>query len=133
MKRLRDEEVSNASKYAISKFAKDMVIIIDTLEYALKSVKDCQLESLSAEDPLRVLFDGLQLTHEKLLKTLNTHGVIRLDPSGEKFDSSQHMAILQISDPTKEPGTIIETRKVGYILNGRIIRAAEVVVASEKR
>lgn len=131
MKRLRDEEVLKARKYAVDKFAKDIIVIADTLEYALKSASNSKLDPREGGNTLKILIDGLEMTYGKLVKVLEEHGVKRIASDGTKFDSDYHMAIYKVPDPSKTPGTILETRKAGYTLNGRVIRAAEVGVVSE--
>lgn len=70
------------------------------------------------------------MTKAELLKTLARHGVKQFDPTGEKFDPNLHEALYQAPIPDKEPGTVFETSTLGYTLNDRTLRAAQVGVVS---
>jgi molecular chaperone GrpE len=70
------------------------------------------------------------MTKKELLKTLGRHGVKQFDPTGEKFDPNLHEALYQAPILGKEPGTVFETSTLGYTLNDRTLRAAQVGVVS---
>lgn len=76
------------------------------------------------------LHDGLKMTDNILLSTLKKHGLERFDPSveGEKFNPNVHEAVFQTPQPNKEDGTVFHTQQKGFLLNGRVLRAAKVGV-----
>ncbi|KAK0554733.1 GrpE, mitochondrial [Tilletia horrida] len=131
------EDKANASDYAITKLARDLVSSLDILQIALRSVPDSLRKasggdsSGDSEDPRRVLSDlysGLELTERSLLDMLKSHGVSEFDPTGEKFDPALHEALYQAPVPGKTPGTVLECQKRGYKIKNRVLRAAQVGV-----
>ncbi|CAD6986173.1 unnamed protein product [Tilletia controversa] len=138
------EEKANASDYAITKLARDLVSSLDILQIALRSVPESLRKAAASpssasssedaaakEDPRRVLaelYSGLELTERSLLDQLKSHGVVEFDPTGEKFDPDLHEALYQAPVPGKTPGTVLECQKRGYKIKNRVLRAAQVGV-----
>ena len=73
--------------------------------------------------------DGLELTFKQLLKVAGDNGLSLLDPAGEAFNPEHHQAISQADAPDAAPGTVVQVFQKGYVLNGRLLRPALVVVA----
>lgn len=136
--RRAQEEKSQASDYAITKFARDLTSSLDILNLALRSVPE-QLRTApsdvtSLDDPRKAiaeLYSGVELTSKSILDMLKMHGVTIFDPTGEKFDPQEHEAMFQAPVPGKEPGTVLECSKVGFRIKDRILRAAQVGVVQE--
>ncbi|CAL8468666.1 g8206 [Coccomyxa elongata] len=142
MENMRERTMRQADKekqFAIAKFAVGLLDVVDNLERAIQSVPEEVLKE--GKDPetgkpitadraltiLRSFVDGIKLTYSILVKYLEANGVEKIDPTlGEKLDPNKHEAVYQVSDPTKEPGTIAAVLKKGYSLNGRVLRPAEV-------
>lgn len=120
-------EKEQTRDYAITRFAKDMITTVDTLQMALSSKSSSSAPSTSSEeDPLRV---GIELTQKQLLSTLERYGVTQFSPAGEKFDPHWHEAMFEAVVPGKEEGTVIDVLKVGYKIKDRCLRAAQVGIA----
>ncbi|KAI6039077.1 GrpE-domain-containing protein [Pisolithus marmoratus] len=133
--------------FAISRFAGDLLGVVDVLSLALKSVPTSHLNppsapppnssdaptppQKSAQDHLIELHNGVQMTHRLLLSVLATYGVKPFDPTGEKFDPNRHEALYQAPMPEKEPGTVIDCQKIGFMIKDRLLRAAQVGVAQD--
>ena len=83
-------------------------------------------ESADAADALRA---GLELTRKQLLKVAEDNGLSVVDPQGQAFDPDQHQAISQAESVDAAPGTVLQVFQKGYLLNGRLLRPALVVVA----
>ncbi|KAJ3116761.1 Mitochondrial matrix cochaperone [Physocladia obscura] len=125
------KEVENASTFAITKFAKDLLDTADVLEIALKSVP-AEIRSSKVNKPLKDFYDGVSMTHDNLLKTFKRFGVEPFaETLGAKFDHNLHEAVFQAPVPNKEPGSIIEVIKPGYMIHGRVLRSAQVGVISD--
>ncbi|RMD41188.1 hypothetical protein DV735_g3967, partial [Chaetothyriales sp. CBS 134920] len=136
----RDMEA--ARQFAIQKFANDLLDSIDNLDRALTSVPVAALakapaspenEDSNASAPnsdLINLHSGLKMTEEILMSTLKKHGLERYDPltEGRKFDPNLDEATFFAKQEGKEDGDVFFTQSKGYILNGRVIRAAKVGV-----
>ena len=136
MENLRErtrKEIEHTAQFAIQKFAKDLVNTVDVLNLALNSVPDDARKDAQEKNPhLHSLYTGVSMTEAELLKTLKRFGVEQMNPLGEKFDPNKHEAIFQTAMPDKEAGTVFTVEKVGYLLNGRIIRPAQVGVVKDK-
>ncbi len=109
-------------KFATSDAVKDMLPTADNLMIALDQAKD-------KEDPF---VKGVRLAYEGFLKSLKDHGAEPFDSVGEPLDPSRHEAIAALPSETVEEGKISAEVKKGWMLNGRLLRAAQVVVSSGK-
>lgn len=141
-------EKEQTKDFAITRFAKDLLETVDVLSLALKSVPSETVSSPSSstdtaskpssssslkppEDYLRELYTGVELTQRQLLQTLFKYNVKPFDPTGDAFDPNKHEALYQAPIPGKEPGTVIDCQKTGYMIKERVLRAAQVGVAQE--
>lgn len=115
-----EKKISDAQKYAIQDFAKELLPVIDVFDRAL-------LEHASEAGPLR---DGIQRTHELFLSVFAKFGLKAIDPLGEDFNPEQHEAIstMPSEDPAKA-NKVMQVLQKGYSLNDRLIRPALVIVA----
>lgn len=131
--------------FAITRFAGDLLETVDVLALALKSVPEDVVAQSDSPSPdssptpnsksvqtyLRELHQGVDMTHRLLLSTLFKYHVKPFDPVGDKFDPNVHEALYQAPVPGKEPGTILECQKTGYMIKDRLLRAAQVGVVQE--
>jgi molecular chaperone GrpE len=115
------KDVENAHKFALEKFAGDLLPVVDSLEKAVERATD-------AADPGADL-QGVELALKLFLDVLARFGVKRIDPLGEPFDPQQHEAMAAVAHPDSEPNSVIEVMQAGYTLNDRLVRAAMVVVS----
>lgn len=115
------KEMQKARDFALQKFAKDLLESVDNFTLALGSVKADELEG-----EVKNLFDGVSMTQAVFEKTLEKHGIVKIDPMGEQFDPNQHEATFQVPQPDKEPGTVFHVLLPGYTLNSRVLRPAKV-------
>ncbi len=117
-----EREVANAHKFALERFATDLLAVCDSLEMAQVAERDASIESL---------IEGNEATLKLLGTVLRRFGIEELDPQGEPFDPNLHEAMTMQPSDTVEPGSVINVFQKGYALNGRLLRPARVVVASE--
>ena len=119
-------DVAEARQFAIKSFAKSLLEVSDNLQRALDSVPTADL---SSNAQLKLLHEGIDMTNTGLLKALEANGVKKYcETPGDKFDPELHNALMQYADPTKEPDTVGQVIKVGFTLNNRVLRPAEVGV-----
>ena len=124
-RRRAERDIENAHKYAVEKFVKDLLAVIDSMDRAL--------ELATTTDGFDVaMLEGTQMTHKLLLDTISRHGVEPIDPAGEPFDPQQHQAMSMVESEDQEPNTVMAVMQKGYTLEGRVIRAAMVVVTKAK-
>ena len=118
----RDRE--DLVKFAASDVLKDILPTVDNLARALGEAKD------KAEDPFVA---GVKLVYDGLVKALADHGATPLDSVGEPFDANFHEALAQLPSDDVEEGHVMSEVKRGWMLNGKLLRAAQVVVSSGKK
>ena len=115
-------DVENAHKFALERFAGDLLAVCDSLEMANATEGDASVESLK---------EGSEATLKLLLTTLQRFGIEEVNPEGEPFDPMLHEAMTMQPSPDTEPGSVLTVFQKGYSLNGRLLRPARVVVAAE--
>ncbi|HEY8565688.1 MAG TPA: nucleotide exchange factor GrpE [Beijerinckiaceae bacterium] len=127
LRRRSEREIADARTYGVTGFARDMLTVADNVRRALESVPaEARTEATEA---LKALMDGIELTERDLLKTLERHGVRRLDPQGAKFDPNHHQAMFEVPDPSVPSGTVVQVVQTGYVIGERVLRPALVGVA----
>lgn len=128
MRRRAEREREDASKFAVSNFARDMVGIADDLSRALDSLPEDQK---TADGPLKTLVEGVEITRRNLGAAFNRQSIARIDPVGEKFDHNLHEAMFEVETDDKEPGTVVQVIQHGYKIHDRLLRPARVGVAKK--
>ncbi len=114
-----EQEAEKSRKFALQKFAKELLEVVDNLERAIISVQN-------DDDADDAIMDGVKLTQKSLLSALQKHGVAVVDPQQEKFNPDLHEAVG--IDSTAPADTVGEVLQKGYTLNGRLLRPAMVRV-----
>jgi molecular chaperone GrpE len=119
------QDVEKTRKFANENFAAEMLPVVDTLEKGLESTASAAEESESVQ----AMAKGMQLTLDLLLKTLEKFGVVQVNPLDQPFNPEFHQAMSMQEDPDAEPNTVVQVFQKGYLLNGRLLRPALVVVS----
>ena len=115
-------DIEAANRYGLEKFAADLLPVRDSLELAVQSAGQPEV------DP-RSLKQGQEATLQLLAKALERLGITPINPVGETFDPTRHEAMLAQPSATAKPDTVLQVVQTGYELNGRVIRPARVIVA----
>ncbi len=115
-------DVENARKFALERFARDLLEVRDSLEMGIAAGTDAGADAL---------LEGSSATLKQLTSTMAQYGVEEVDPLGEPFDPERHEAMTMQPSAEAEPGSVLTVFQKGYILNGRLLRPARVVVAQE--
>ena len=127
IRRRAEREKTEASQYAVTKFARDMVSIADNFSRALAA---CPPELREAADPqIKAVLDGVEATDRQLMATLERYGVKPVTTEGGKFDPNLHQAIAEVPGNGKPPGAIVDVVQAGYMIGDRLLRPAMVTVA----
>lgn len=127
--------MKTARDFAIQKFAKDLVDSVDNLDRALTTVPMEKLDASEKTEHLQDLanlYEGIKMTENILMQTLEKHGLERLNPDGDKFNPNEHEATFMAPQPDKEDNTVFFVQQKGFKLNGRVLRAAKVGVVKNK-
>lgn len=122
VRRRAEQDVEKAHKFALEKFAKELLPVLDGLEKAIEAEDAAGNETT----PLR---EGVEMTLSMMLGSIGKFGVEQVSPVGTSFDPALHEAMSMVEAPGAEPNTVIAAMQKGYTLNGRLIRPAMVVVA----
>ena len=123
-RRIAGEEKEKALKFAISKFANDLIPVMENFFLAFKHINN-------VENVDKTFYECIQLTFNELKKAFERNGIKRLFPLKEKFDPNLHQAISYLENEEEE-GTIIDVLQAGYIINDRVLRPAMVAVSKGK-
>lgn len=116
-------DVENARKFALERFAREILAVKDSLEMGLAAAEKASVESL---------LEGSAATLQILSNTLQQFGILEVNPEGEPFDPEFHEAISMQPSSDVEPGSVVTVVQKGYSLNGRLLRPAMVIVAAEE-
>lgn len=106
--------------------AREMLGVADNLRRTVEAVP---VEELGSNAELASLVEGVELTERDLLKAFEKHGIEKLNPIGEKLDPNFHQAMVQLEDENHPAGTIVQVMQSGYVMKGRLLRAAMVAVS----
>jgi molecular chaperone GrpE len=115
-------DLSKAHKYAIERFAQDLLTVKDALELSL-ATPNATIETLK---------DGVELTLKNLNAAFDKAQIVEINPAGEKYDPHRHQAMTMI-ESGEPPGTVVQVFQKGYLLNDRVLRPALVAVAGPKQ
>ena len=124
IRRRAARDVENAHKFALEKFASELLPVIDSLEKAVESARG---EEGAAD--ANAIGEGVELSLKLFLDVLEKAGISRVHPVGEPFDPQLHEAMAMVENPDAEPNSVLDVMQAGYTLNGRLVRAAMVVVS----
>ena len=123
VRRRAQRDVENAHKFAVEKLLGDLFPVIDSMEKAAETA-----ENSEADDGAKAIVEGVSLSLKLFVDTLAKAGVEQIDPFGEPFDPQLHEAMAMVPNPDAEPNTVMDVMQKGYVLNGRLARAAKVIV-----
>lgn len=126
VRRRAQREVEDAGKYAITKFARDVLTIADNLERASQSVPE---EAVKEDGLLKQISEGVEMTLREFANVMERHQIRKIDPAGERFDHNFHQAMMEVEDPSKPTGTVVQVLQPGYVVADRLLRPAMVAVS----
>lgn len=118
--RRMEREVAQTHKYALERFVKEFLPVVDNLERSLEQ---------KGADDLAAVYKGVELTLQGLQKALEKFAIKPIDPLGEAFNPTLHEAMSTQEQADKTPGTVVAVLQKGYLLNDRLVRPALVIVA----
>ena len=122
-----EKEQSDALKYGIANFAKEIINIGDNIERAKSSISD----DVKSNDSIKPVVEGLDLIAQSTLSTFEKIGIKKIESLNEKFDHNLHQAMMEIEKNDCDPGTIVQELIPGYTLHDRLLRPAMVGVSKK--
>jgi molecular chaperone GrpE len=127
LRRRVEKDLADARVYGVTRFARDMLDVADNLRRAVDTFPAEQ--KAAAEGALKSLIEGVELTERDLLKKMETHGIRKIEPEGQKFDPNLHQAMFEVPDESKPSGTVTTVVQAGYVIGERVLRPAMVGVS----
>ena len=121
-RRRAEQEVEKARKFALERFTNELLPVVDSLERAIEA-------STSDDEAVKTLREGVEMTHKMFIDGVAKFNVEVLNPQGEAFNPEHHQAMSMVDAGDAEPNTVVAVMQKGYLLNGRLIRPAMVMVA----
>lgn len=115
-------EIDKAKKFALERFASELLPVIDNLERALQSADP-------ENEDIKPVLEGIELTHKSFITTVEKFGLAVIDPQGETFNPDLHQAMAMQESADVAPNTVLMVMQKGYQLNGRLVRPAMVAVS----
>jgi molecular chaperone GrpE len=126
LRRRTEREIADARKYAVSKFAGDMLVVGDNLRRAVEAVPADRREG---DEATKALVEGVEMTEREMERLLEKHGVTRIEALGTRFDPHRHQAVFEVPDASVPEGTVVQVLQDGYAIGDRVLRAAMVGVS----
>lgn len=126
VRRRLEKEKEETAKYAISKFAKDILSVGDNFQRAIEAVPK---EAIATDPALKTLLDGVVLAERDFRGALERHGVKTVDPAGQPFNPHHHQAVMEQENAEVPNGTVLQVFQTGYLIDDRCLRPAMVVVS----
>ena len=125
LRRRTEKEIGDARKFAVEKFAKELLVVLDSLELGIQAAAGDTPEVVR-------LREGSELTLKQFLAVLEKFNVKPVEAMGAKFDPALHQAMTMVESDEAEPNTVVNVFQKGYTLNERLLRPAMVVIAKQK-
>ena len=126
VQRRAEQDVEKARKFALERFAGELLPVVDNLERALEAADG---GDAGDEEAIKPIAEGVELTLKSFIDVLAKFNVEVVDPQGEPFDPNLHQAMSMVENSEVEPNSVIAVMQKGYTLNGRLIRPAMVMVS----
>ena len=124
-----EKDQSDALKYGISNFAKEIITIRDNIERAQSSISD----EAKNNETIKSVIEGIDLIAQSVVSTFEKIGIKKIESLNEKFDHNLHQAMMEIENDELEPGTIVQELIPGYTLHDRLLRPAMVGVSKKPK
>ena len=124
-----EKDQSDALKYGISNFAKEIINIRDNIERAQSSIS----EEAKNNEAIKSVIEGIDLIAQSVITTFEKIGIKKIESLNKKFDHNLHQAMMEIENDDLEPGTIVQELIPGYTLHDRLLRPAMVGVSKKKK
>lgn len=122
LRKRTQKDLEDAHKYALNSFAKELLSVLDSLELGLQA-------ATGESEEVKKFRVGSELTIKQFEAVFAKFNVIKVDPMGQVFNAEQHQAVLMQEVEGATPNTVVNVYQKGYMLNGRLLRPAMVVVA----
>jgi molecular chaperone GrpE len=127
LRKRTQRDIAEAREYSIAAFAREMLAVADNLARALESVSE--EARTSADDSLKALIEGVELTGKSMQQALEKSGVKRISPLNQRFDPNFHQAMFEIPNAEIPSNTVLQVVQDGYVIGDRVLRPAMVGIS----
>lgn len=127
LRKRAEREKAEATLYAATNFARDLLSVADNMSRALAAVPAEAREQ--ADEATKNLLAGVELTERELLKVFERYNIRRVETVGAKFDPNVHQALFEMPTSEHPPGTVVQEMQSGFAIGDRCLRPAMVGVA----
>jgi molecular chaperone GrpE len=127
VRRRLEKEKTDASAYAATGFARDILSVADNLSRALTAIP----ADLRDDERLKPMLTGIEMTAKEVDSVFQRHGITKIEAMGEKLDPNRHQAMVELPHAEAEPGTVIQEMQAGYMIKDRLLRPALVGVSKK--
>ena len=128
VRRRADRGAQDARNFAVADFSRELLTVVDNLRRAISAAEDPAVDSEGSAP----LLEGIKAVERSLLTTLERFGVRRIEARGTPFDPSRHEAIMEVDDPERAPGAVVDVMEEGYTIHDRLLRPAKVSVTRSR-
>ncbi len=126
MRKRTEKEKEDSLKFANTKFAKELLCVIDSLDRALENAGD-------VETSHKLFFEGIKLTQKEILSAFSKNGITKIEvKKSDEFDHNFHQIMCEVDSDDVVDGKIVNVYQNGYMINGRLLRPVLVSVAKKK-
>jgi molecular chaperone GrpE len=125
VRRRLEKEKQDATAYAATGFARDILSVSDNIARALAAIP----AELREDEKLKPLITGLDMTGKELDTVFSRHGIVKIEAVGQKLDPNRHQAMVELESADADPGTVVQEMQAGYVIRDRLLRPALVAVA----
>ncbi|WP_340313872.1 nucleotide exchange factor GrpE [Rhizorhabdus argentea] len=125
VRRRLEKEKADASAYAATGFARDVLSVADNLGRALQAIP----AELRDDERIKPMLTGIEMTVKELDNVFQRNGITKIEAVGAKLDPNRHQAMIELPHAEAEPGTVIQEMQAGYMIKDRLLRPALVGVA----
>lgn len=130
LRRRAERERADASTYAVTRFAREMLTIADNFARALSHLPPAVRDA--ADPQVKAVIEGVEATERQLLSALESYGIKQIDTGDGKFDPNLHQAIAEVAGEGRPAGSIVNVVQAGYTIGDRLLRPAMVTVARKE-
>ena len=123
IRRRAQQDIEKERKFGIERFARDVLSVADNLGRALSALP------ADVDPAIKNVIVGVEATERELQSVLERHGITRIEAVGKAFNADFHQAMMEVQDPSVPSGTVVQELIPGYLLAGRLLRAAMVAVS----
>jgi len=128
VRRRGDRAAQDARNFAVADLSRELLTVVDNLRRAIAAADDPNVDSTGSGP----LLEGIKAIERSLMTTLERFGVRRIEARGTPFDPSRHEAIMEVDDPKRPPGAVVDVMEEGYTIHDRLLRPAKVSVTRSR-